>query len=136
MVIETEEEDIRHELKYACEEKTAFMEQLHAAQKKINKQEKIIEGLQKELGSRSENDLIVDEDQLSHFSYLEAQLAEKKVIIIELQDKYREINDSFDELKADHEKMKQKYYAMKRKNYHKTKNQPLSQSVGAPTRQR
>ena len=102
------------------------MEQLSSAQWKLQKKDKTIEALQKDLGSRSENDLIVDESQVSRFTELEGQLADKNGYILGLQDKLREINDNCDELKADHEKMRQKYYALKRKTFQKS--QSLSNS--------
>ena len=118
-------EDLRHELKYARDEKDILEEQVHSSQRKINSLEKTLEALQKDLGSRSDNDLVVDETKASHLAELEKQLEDKSMHIMELQDKHREIRDNYDELKADHERIKQKYYDLKRKNYRKSKTQSI-----------
>lgn len=101
-------------MKYAIDDSTKLSRQLSSAGRELTKRDKTIEMLQRDLGSRSEHDFIVDESQMSQMTELESRLTEKNVLISQLQDKLREIQDNCDELKADNEKMKQKHIAIKR----------------------
>jgi len=136
-VLSIDEEDLRYELKYVREGRDSLEEQLHSTQRILNSREKTIEALQRDLGSRSDNDLVVDETTASHLAELEKELEDKSTFITELQDKHRETCDDYDELKADHEKMRQKYYDLKRRNYRKSKSQSIGSSgAGQQARQR
>ena len=70
--------------------------------------------LQKDLGSRSDHDIVDDETQMNRLDELENELSRKAALINELQDKLRAIQDNCDELKAENERMKQKNLAQKR----------------------
>ncbi len=84
------------------------------ARKDLGKKDRTIATLQKELGNRSEHDIIYDESHSYRVVELENELTDKGELINELQDKLRAIQDTCDELKAENERMKQKNIAQKR----------------------
>lgn len=110
----SEEEKLREDLKFALEDANEVTQQLSQARKELNKKDRMITMLQKDLGSRSEHDIIDDESQMKLLVDLENELSEKKVCIDELQDKMREVQDKCDELKAENERIRQKNMAQKR----------------------
>lgn len=110
----SEEEKLRQELRYAQDDTEDITEQLNLARKELIKKDKTIASLKKDLGSRSDHDMLDDGSQVSRIGELEIELSEKNELITELQEKLREIQDSCDELKAENEKMKQKYVSQKR----------------------
>lgn len=88
--------------------------QLLMARKDLGKKDRTIAMLQKELGNRSEHDIIYDESHPHRVVELENELSEKGELIDDLQDKLRAIQDNYDELKAENERMKQKNLSQKR----------------------
>lgn len=109
-----EEEKLREDLKFANEEVVEMTQQLASARKEIGKKERTIAILQKDLGSRSEHDIIDDESHMLRVNELENEVSEKIALISELQEKLREIRDNCDELKAENERMRHKNIAHKR----------------------
>lgn len=109
-----EEEKLREDLKYAHDDVNDVTQQLHLARKELEKKDSTIAMLQRDHGSRSDNDIIDDETQMQRLDDLENEISGKNVIIGELQDKLRTIQDTCDELKAVNETMKQKNLAQKR----------------------
>lgn len=109
-----EEEKLREDLKYAQDDVNDLSQQLLLVQKELGKKDRTIAVLQRDLGNRSEHDLIGDETQLHHLEKLENELSERNVFVSELQDKLRATQDNCDELKAENERMKQKNLAQKR----------------------
>ncbi len=126
-----EEERLRQELKYAQEDAENAMHQLTAVRTELSQKERTIAMLQKDLGSRSDNDLFDDGSHVSRLNEMENEISEKNVFISELQDKLRETQDTCDELKADNERMKQKNLSQKRAMQ---KSVSLPSHVGGPKR--
>lgn len=109
-----EEEKLREKVKYAQDDVNEVTQQLIVARKEIGKKDRTIAALQRDLGSRSEHDIIDDESHMYRVGELENVLTEKNACINELQDKLRAIQDTCDELKAENERMKQKNTAQRR----------------------
>ena len=105
---------MREKLKYANEDVSEISQQLAAAHKEIVAKDKTITMLQRDLGSRSSNDIIDDESHMHQLNDLETELSEKSDLLGELQDKLRVYQDTCDELKAENERLKQKWMAQKR----------------------
>ncbi len=105
---------MRANLKLAEDENNQIILELGKAHNDLNKKERIISTLQRDLESRSDYDLIDDGHHHSRLHDMENELTEKGTLINELQEKLREVQDRFDLLTADNEKMKQKYLSAKR----------------------
>lgn len=105
---------MREKLKYANEDISEISQQLATAHREIAVKDKTIAMLQRDLGSRSSNDIIDDESHMHHLNDLETKLSEKTDLLNELQDKLRVHQDTCDELKAENEKLKQKLMDQKR----------------------
>lgn len=128
-----EEEKLREDLKFANEDAAEMTRQLSAARKEIGKKERTIAMLQKDLGSRSEHDIIDDESHVHRVNELEDEVSTKDALISELQVKLRETLDNCDELKAENERMRQKNIAQKR-SMQKSYSLPNTRSTSAKKR--
>lgn len=128
-----EEEKLREDLKFANEDIAEVTQQLAAARKEMGKKDRTIAMLQKDLGSRSEHDIIDDESHMHRMNELENEVSDKIALISELQDKLRETQDKCDELKAENERMRQKNIAQKR-SMQKSYSLPNTRSTSAKRR--
>jgi peptidoglycan hydrolase CwlO-like protein len=109
-----EEEKLRQDLKFASEDFLEVTQQLSSLRKEMGKKDRTIAMLQKDLGSRSDHDIIDDVSHVHRVNELENSVSEKTAVISDLQDKLREAHDKCDELKAENERMRQKNIAQKR----------------------
>ena len=124
---------MREDLKFANEDVAEMTQQLSTARKEIGKKERTIAMLQKDLGSRSDHDIIDDESHVHRVNELENEVSEKDVLISELQDKLRETLDNCDELKAENERMRHKNIAQKR-SMQKSYSMPNTRNTSAKRR--
>ena len=124
---------MRENFKFAHDDVEKVTQQLTMARKEIVKKDRTIAMLQRDLGSRSEHDIIDDETHGHRVNELETEVTEKIALISELQDKLREMQDMCDELKATNERMKHKNLAQKR-SMQKSYSLPNTRSTSARKR--